>query len=50
MGGYTASTGALVTYVANSGLRSGEGSALTVLTLVWATSISSVDPGRGGPG
>lgn len=39
MGGYIASTGALVTYVANTGLRSGEGSALAVLALVWATSI-----------
>lgn len=39
MGGYIASTGVLVTYLANTGLCSGEGGTLTVLTLVWATSI-----------
>lgn len=39
MGGYIASTGVLVTYLANTGLRSGEGGALAVLTLVWVTSI-----------
>ncbi len=39
MGGYIASTGVLVTYLANTGLRSGEDGALAVLALVWATSI-----------
>lgn len=39
MGGYIASTGVLVTYLANTGVRSGAGGALAVLTLVWATSI-----------
>lgn len=39
MGGYIASTGVLVTYLANTGLRSGEDGALAVLTLVWVTSI-----------
>ncbi len=39
MGGYIASTGILVTYLADTGLRSGEGGALAVLTLIWATSI-----------
>lgn len=39
MGGYIASTGALVTYLANTGIRSGADGALAVLTLVWATSI-----------
>jgi hypothetical protein len=39
MGGFIASTGVLVTYLANTGLRAGEGDTLAVLTLVWATSI-----------
>ncbi|MBA4115669.1 MAG: hypothetical protein H0X71_04380 [Rubrobacter sp.] len=39
MGGYIASTGVLVTYLANTGLRSGEDGALAVLALVWTTSI-----------
>ncbi|QIN84446.1 hypothetical protein GBA63_18715 [Rubrobacter tropicus] len=39
MGGYIVSTGVLVAYLANTSLRSGEGGALVVLALVWATSI-----------
>lgn len=39
MGGYIASTGVLVTYLANTGLRSGAGSALIALALAWVTSI-----------
>jgi len=39
MGGFIASTGVLVIYLANTGLRAGEGDTLAVLTLVWATSI-----------
>lgn len=39
MAGYIASTGVLLTYLANTGLRSGAGGVLAVLTLIWATSI-----------
>lgn len=39
MGGYIASTGVLVTYVANTALRSSGWGALIVLTVVWVTSI-----------
>jgi len=39
MGGYITSTGVLVVYVANTGIRAADFGALAVLTLVWATSI-----------
>jgi hypothetical protein len=39
MGGYIASTGVLVVYVANTGLRSGGGGALAVLTVAWTVSM-----------
>ena len=39
MGGYIAATGVLVVYVANTGLRSGGGGALAVLTVAWAVSM-----------
>ena len=39
MGGYIASTGVLVMYLANTGLRPGEAGALAVLALVWVISI-----------
>lgn len=38
MGGYIASTGVLVVYIANTGIRSGDLGALAVLALVLATS------------
>ena len=42
MGGYIGSTGVLVIYLANTGLRAGEDGALAVLALVWVTSIGSM--------
>lgn len=39
MGGYIASTGVLVVYVAATAVRAGALGALAVLTVVWATSI-----------
>lgn len=40
MGGYVATTGLLVLYVANTGLRSGSAGALAVLALAGATSLA----------
>jgi len=39
LGGYIATTGLLVAYLANTGLRSGSAGALAVLTVSWLTSL-----------
>ncbi|MDQ2706497.1 MAG: hypothetical protein M3Z25_02165 [Actinomycetota bacterium] len=45
MGGYIASTGVLVTYLAYTGLRSGAGSVIAVLTLVCPSNIRPTSTG-----
>lgn len=43
MGGYVATTGVLVLYVANTGLRAGDAGALGALALASATSLGWMD-------
>ena len=42
LGGHIAATGVLVVYLANTGLRAGDGGALVVLALAWAASIGGM--------